>query len=98
MGYSCAAAADDTLRKLGEILSPRDGGAPSNEYTGTDGRRYFFEVGRENADGAVTGQVVRMIGDGHAQRAGSFRIEPNGKVTRFPFVARQTMEHAEAFA
>jgi hypothetical protein len=45
----------------------------------------MFETGREQHDGAIVGQVWKYLPDGqHVKRAGSFRIEGDGTVTRAP--------------
>lgn len=50
--------------------------------------RYMFETGREQPDGAIVGQVWKYVAGGfpqmHVKRAGSFRIEGDGTVTRAP--------------
>jgi hypothetical protein len=50
----------------------------------------FWEIGREHEDGAVTGTVFKpyLQDPGRVVRTGSFRIEPSGKVTRFPTLPR----------
>jgi hypothetical protein len=48
------------------------------------GVRYFYEVGRENADGSITGTVWKMVGENGARRSGSFRIDNAGTVVRGP--------------
>lgn len=64
------------------------------------GRMAFHEIGRENPDGAVTGTVWMAVDRfprataepgvcGRVRQAGSFRIEPDGTVTRFPLVPRR---------
>ena len=74
MGYSCAAKADYVLNTF------RGDGESSNTWRGPDGREYFYEVGRENRDGAITGSVWCM--DGY--RKGSFRIARDGRIERAP--------------
>ena len=82
MGYSSTAKASLVLDALMAIV--RDTPS-SNVY-----RDHFYEIGRENGDGAITGRVWKFTsgeyGDDvrHAIVAGSFRIEANGKIKRFP--------------
>jgi len=80
MGYSCTAAADIVLRSIEEMFPSR-----SNFWKGDDGKEYFREGGREQVDGAITGTVIRMDG----KKMGSLRIEPNGFVTRFPYLPKR---------
>lgn len=92
MGWSCTDLALRSLNALHEILKS-EGAAPnsptSNGWHDRHDREYFYETGRENADGSITGTVYRVEG-GKAQakrlahKAGSFRIEPDGRVTWFP--------------
>jgi hypothetical protein len=58
----------------------------SNSYTGKDGRSYFFEVSRrEHDDGAITGTSWKHVTqEGHVRRAGSWRINGDGTVARYP--------------
>jgi len=92
MGYSCTAAAAYTLEALTTLLAlPTSNGTP-------DGG--FFERGRENASGAITGMVwkphPRM--PGHVTRRGGFHIDHVGKVHHFPGVPRALWARAEAMA
>lgn len=92
MGWSCTAAASLTLDALGALVS-RDSKHGSNGI----GDWGFFETSRvEHADGAITGSVFRMVDAAHCRRAGGFRIEPDGKVARFPHVPAATLREAEA--
>ena len=51
-----------------------------------DGRIYFWERGKENPDGAITGSVWRIELDG-CYPAGRFRINADGTIGRgFPFL------------
>lgn len=91
MGYSAAAAAISVLN----TFTTED--ATSNTWT-YSGKSYFYEVGKENRDGAVTGSVWRVFSDGRAERAGSFRIEPNGAITRAPFGLGHRLDRKRAHA
>lgn len=79
MGYSCSANASD---RLNMVLNADTTDESSNTWV-KNGTRYFFERGRENADGSVTGTVFEIRGK-FAHRKGSAKIDPNGKVVRFP--------------
>jgi hypothetical protein len=47
------------------------------------GQEFFSERGREQHDGAVTGTVWRNEAQ-TCHKVGSYRIEPDGTVTRYP--------------
>jgi hypothetical protein len=86
MGWSCNAAAAGVLECWTAACRAATG--MSNVYT-VGATRYFFEVSRtEHPDGAITGTVLRETsrqGDtSQCVRAGSFRIEGDGCVTRAP--------------
>jgi hypothetical protein len=106
MGYSCTAAAGCVLDAVTAVAAPRDkeGKRPSNGLPGGG----FWEIGRENADGAVTGTVWRNLNaqerarwshldnlDERVTRAGGFRIEPCGHISRFPGLPKDLREAAE---
>ena len=59
------------------------------------GARYFFDRGREQTDGAITGKLFEMLPNDMAQFAGHVRIEPDGTITRFPRI-RQYRSHVNA--
>lgn len=88
MGYSYAARAGYTLDSIGKLINVKtSNGMP-------DGG--FYETGREQADGAITGTVWKPIpGSTHVTKRGSFRIDPNGKVARFPGLSRALIKQAE---
>lgn len=103
MGYSCTRDASLALTRIEaaatEKHKQRMSGLVCDEKGNVLG---FAERGRENADGAITGKVMRFCEpfDPNAQSsfakpAGSFRIEPDGKVTRFPLMARSVLKRAE---
>ena len=89
MGYSCTKAAADTLDKI--LHSIVDPNGSSNAWT-YKGQRYFYERGRENLDGAITGTVWKFVyrpdlnPPERAKRAGTVRIEADGSLTRFPHI------------
>lgn len=83
MGYSCTKDASDILGLIRHAFNDGTGnGIKSGAFHG------FYEIGRENADGAITGTVFENVGEGFARRVGSFRIEPDGFITRFPSIKR----------
>ena len=81
MGYSCTAVAGKVLDFILNDLTKNVGNGTSNGWF-NNANEYFFEQGRENQDGAITGQVWRKLNQ-LAYRAGSVRVEANGTVTRF---------------
>lgn len=86
MGWS---ARKDACDKLALIEKTNCVYGPSNTWV-TRGQRYFFEYSRrEHADGAITGAVYRYVSDVSVVPYGSFRIEGNGHVTRFPGLPKE---------
>lgn len=84
MGYSCSAKASYTINAI-QLLSDFD--IKNKEY------KYFIEIGRENKDGSITGKVYQIDkdfedGSGFRRRQcflkGSFKVDANGKIIRFP--------------
>tara|TARA_R100001086_G_scaffold184368_2_gene102978 strand:+ start:1946 stop:2323 length:378 start_codon:yes stop_codon:yes gene_type:complete len=105
MGYSYAIVAGDALDALFDILAgPNPASSNCWERKGVS---YFFERGRENRDGAITGTVYRNLTAAEAaadprldpsktycRKAGTFRIDPDGRVTRFPSTTKAERERA----
>lgn len=93
MGYSCSYAANEALKFiLKSVCYPL-----SNNTWKYDGNEYFFERGRENRDGSITGTVYSFLEDGsHVRKVGSVRIEKNGAITRFPAIPSRLRLHARA--
>lgn len=114
MGYSCNAWAWEVLDIIQAYIDDNLLPDYPKQVQGAwiwKGRMYFYEIGRENVDGAVTGSVFRIFskdprnthkhtglrnGD-LCERVGSFRIEPYGKVTRFPCLPKEAYAKAEAY-
>ena len=96
MGYSCTKDASDMLglirNQFGDgmtsnglvIRSPRAGNYES-------GRSYFYEVGKEQADGSITGTLYQHQGEDSATKIGSFKINEDGSIARFPRIRRDMM-------
>jgi len=80
MGYSCTVNANNTLGVI-EHMFATDGNP--NILT-IRGRQYFFERGREQEDGAITGQLMHMLPGDCCERAGSVKIAADGSIIRFP--------------
>ena len=87
MGYSCRQDADTTYREWSDYCYATTG--VSNSYLYKN-QRYCLQIGRKQNDGAITGTVMLLIdnpdiaGQYLAYNKGSFRINPDGVVTRFP--------------
>jgi hypothetical protein len=76
MGYSCAMLARETLDRISEIECFKRFGEGDKA----------IEIGQENKDGAITGTIwlwCSIEGKLSGRRLGSFRIEANGRITRF---------------
>ena len=96
MGYSCTKDADEMLGLIRHqfnngkysnglvIRSPR-----ADSYT--SGHSYFYEVGKEQIDGSITGTLFQNVDESHARRVGSFKINAKGSLARFPRIRRDMM-------
>lgn len=82
MGYSCTQSAQDTLAVIARSFATE--GNPNVWTIGIAQKKYFFERGNENADGAITGQLMVMIDENYCRPVGSVRISPDGTIERFP--------------
>lgn len=91
MGYSCCTSAANALDFILDQVT--DSLGSSNSWQ-NDGNDYFFERGREQADGSITGTVYRMIGENRCRKAGSAKIDPDGLVRRFPNIPAHVRENA----
>jgi hypothetical protein len=84
MGYSCTQDASNALGLLRHAFT--DGttgnGLKIGAFSG------FYEVGKEQADGAITGSVFENLPNGFARKFGSFRVNPDGYISRFPCTTR----------
>ena len=85
MGYSCTVAADDVIRRtLNEV-----NGLPITNYNYPNtwehnGKKFFYERGREQQDGSITGSVWIMVSETHARKYGSLKINANGTLKAWP--------------
>lgn len=96
MGYSCTAKANFTQEAIEKIIADRVGPNKASNCTLDGG---FWEIGRENADGSITGKVWRPWGTaGQVVPAGSFKIDAEGKVVRFPGLPPMLRKLAEVTA
>ena len=82
MGWSCNRDAGLTMDAWTAICIAQTN--TQNTYE-VDGRKYFWDISRrEHADGAITGLAFVMVGENGCFDAGSFRIEGDGSVKRWP--------------
>jgi hypothetical protein len=84
MGYSCRADASDTYHEWERYCNTTT--EMSNVYK-VGATTYCLEMGREQRDGAITGTTLRLEGErGNWQGypCGSWRIDPDGTVKRYP--------------
>lgn len=105
MGYSCSMIAKMTLNHLTNELQKaytyKHDPMMQNTWE-IDGRMYFYEIGRENRDGSITGKVWKGTTVGPkpdlVRPAGGFKIDRSGKVLRFPTATKKMKETAESLA
>ncbi len=85
MGYSCTQDADSMLGVIRKAYGDSSKGSNTLVLQGTE---YFYERGREQDDGAITGTLMRVSLSGdYAYREGSFKIAPDGTILRFPHLS-----------
>jgi hypothetical protein len=68
---------------LGLIRHTFTDGATSNGLR-IGASTFFYEIGRENADGSITGTLFENVDANHARKYGSFKIHAEGVIVRFP--------------
>ena len=93
MGYSCRRDAADAETA---VLAAREDQTSGNAWSDDSGHNCFVDRGREQDDGAITGQVFRSDSpcsyeQAHlvnCSRAGGVRIEGNGFITRWARASR----------
>ena len=86
MGWSCTVDADKTLEKIQTFCKKLTG--ISNEWI-KDGDKYFFDIGKEQKDGSITGNVYQIIDRNMAVKIGFFKISANGKIISFPKLPKE---------
>jgi hypothetical protein len=90
MGWSARVDAVETMDRWTAACVAQTG--MQNVYD-VDGDRFMWEHSRrEYDDGRITGQVFRFVDDDRVVRAGSFRIEGDGTVKRWPRGLRNIVE------
>jgi hypothetical protein len=83
MGYSCTAKADYVLKELLTQLQAAGPAKTSNGWS-KNNIEYFFEIGKEQPDGAITGKVHKVQPDGLCREMNSARIDADGDIPYFP--------------
>jgi len=103
MSYSCTTKAMESFDQL--IIQLKSAGQKIETNNGWEkkGIFYFHEIGREQKDGAITGTIYKhIIGslsvNNFCRKTGTFRIEPDGKITRFPTSTKVQRNIAEIAA
>lgn len=91
MGYSCT---QDASHMLG-VISRMCGKDGNGNILRIDGKEFFFERGKEQGDGAITGTLMEMLPGDFCRKAGSVRINPDGTIARFPRFTKRDKEEAE---
>lgn len=79
MGYSCTMAAADVFDAWQEGCKATTNTSNVYEFAGG---KYFFERGRENPDGSITGTIYKYVSETHAKKSGTFKIDADGKILR----------------
>ena len=99
MGWSCTQAAGRVMEYWTKTCIANSG--KQNEWKEKN-NIYFWEIGRENRDGAITGTIVKVFnmrpdGSSQCRVCGSFRINPDGTIKRAPTFLRMIsfLGHAE---
>ena len=91
MGYSCT---QDASHMLGVISKMYATDGNPNILT-IKGKQFFFERGREQNDGSITGNLFQMLPNDMARKAGSVKIDADGQIARFPGMLKDEREEAE---
>jgi hypothetical protein len=86
MGWSCTQKAGTTLSKMKEICLAI---TEKQNCWEDNGKSFFFEIGREQRDGAITGIILRINEQNYIKKSGSLRIEPDGQVSRGPAIFKK---------
>lgn len=92
MGRSYTVKAGEVLEMVAVVAT--DGSRSSNTFqNGKD--KFFYELGREQFDGSITGTVHKFLQNGMAIKHGSFKIEASGKIARFAGLASKQIKEIE---
>lgn len=77
MGYSCACAAMDTLDRISDACYKQTKSQNAYMY---GNNKYMWEIGEENSDGAITGEIYKWLPNGYVTKNGTFKIDPDGEI------------------
>ena len=84
MGRSYTKAAGNAYDKMIDLLRNEYGVCDASNTWGGFPVEHFAEMGDEQPDGAITGAIYRTSTlSNKCRKVGSFRIEPDGTVTRW---------------
>jgi hypothetical protein len=86
MGWSCTQAADNTIEKINSLVQSQCLNVKKNYQDQLPGGFFSINRSKEHEDGSITGSVHRFIGDDRCVRVGSFKINSNGTIARFPML------------
>jgi len=106
MGWSCTAAANDTMKILTAACLKQ---TKSQNVFRANGKFYMWELGRENDDGAIT-PSVQLLTDEHnrplvkfegvermlSREVARLRIEPDGSLGRMPIYLKNLIRGEKA--
>ncbi len=94
MGYSCSAKADEVLKALIVQLKATNEESESSNTFFSKGNEYFYEIGQENVDSSITGSVYKVDKNGLCKKSGNFRIEKDGRISKFPYTTKEQRNSA----
>lgn len=85
MGWSCSHKASLSLSAI-EVLCKETHGYDNDPHNifYSKGNKYFYEIGREQRDGSISGTIYKYTENDLCRQSGSFKIESSGKVSRGP--------------
>ena len=78
MGWGCTQEAGRTMDAFKRVVC-----VEMQNVWANNGDYFFWDSGREQTDGAITGTVYKMLSDNRCRRLGGVRIEPDGTITRW---------------
>lgn len=81
MGRSYTVMAGESLKAIFNILKEADEESSNVFYVKEI--KCFYELGKENEDGSITGTIYKFINTTHILPAGNFKIDPEGNILRF---------------
>jgi len=98
MGYSCSSMANAVFKQIRKIL--RESGPETNrdDQYWYAGKWHWWYISRERNDGAIVGPVYEIIETPEGQqtqRVGSFHVNKDGRIIRFPGSTKKQRIKAE---